>query len=710
MNEAFVNNDVIQAFWDNPTDEEELRNLMISSFTDIIKYFNKMDYTRWINKRNLPDMIRRYVIRYYDREAEASKPGALGLYSDETKDVRIRKHSDKYKNRLFDMKHVTRHETLHFIAHAGSTFHAFIDEGLTELLNKIILANKALEDKETRKNLQNSNFDSYSESVSFAKFLCSIFGKDMIKNFISGVSPEFYERFYSSITPDGKEDMMKTGVFNTVLDNAFSCLYAPILDNQPLTEGERRKNREKFEDTIPLIMNFLQNIIINRVREEANDLAFIKNEGGSLSLDEERVRKCVEAAQGFLGSDSPLYKHYLSKLKPEDLAKRRKDLTKALAEVITSKAIPLSDASLSKEETKRQLFANFTDDISKKEENKALNVSRAIMRICKVANIIYPGENKESELIKQFLEENLPSRITKNADFMGFLTSPTTLQFFKLLSAKNDEAKRKSITTSYIRIRKDLYLEQRDDQASLFAITSKEIMNVPLVEGKNGTFSILDFEGKTYTIENLHKGLGTLRIFEGNKDITPKFKRQFRGEEEFGSEIISEFFLSQTYSKVAENAYVHLGNNSGNQDRRTRLIDFESIIRDVGNFNDVVSEDFSIKTLKALFEQIVQDNFYFTPQAMPEGTNATFEKRKNIAVMVDSMRQLLNFPHEPDSFSLDILQTANESLDDLRWMQVKYEQWKKKKEERKVTLQNVKKNVERIKTQVKYIPKHGEKK
>ena len=708
MNEAFVNDDINQAFWDNPTNEAELRDLMVSSFVDIIKYFNKMDYTRWINKRNLPDMIRNYIIDYYDRDAEKKKPGALGIYSDERKDVRIRKYSDKYRNRVFDMRHVARHETLHYIAHAGNTFHSFIDEGLTELFNKIIEADQASQNSEMKRNLMASKHDSYSESVSFASFLLSIFGKDLAKNFISGVSPEFYSRFYSSITPNGKEDIQKTGVFNTLLDDAFSQLYAPILNNQDVSAEEINKKREKFERSIPLLMTFIQNIIVNRVREESDDLEFIKSENGNLSLDLEKIEKYANASLSFLSSKSPLYKHFLSKLPADELEKRRVALKKALIGVITTKAMPLSDKTLSEEELKRQLFANYTDRIKEKEANRAHNVSKALLQICKVAGIIYPNENREKSLIEQYLKENLPSYITNDADFMNFITGQESINLFKLLSKKKEDAKANYASTSYIRVRENFYIEKKDDQASLFVVTKNGIENIPLIEGKDGSFSILDYNGHTYTIENLHRGLEEFRIYEGNNDITPRYKREFNGEEELCSNIISDFYMSRVYSKIAENAYIRLGNNSGNEARKNRIIDFEAIIQDLGYFNDIVSEDFSTKTLSSIYTQIIKDNFYFTQDALEEGRNASFERKRSLALLVDSTHRILNFPNEPDDYSVDIIQTANETLDDYRWKQIRYEQYKKMKDESKVTLRSVRDICNKIKARKDYVPRHGE--
>ena len=116
-------------------------------------------------------------------------------------------------------KHTLVHETLHFLTDdrfSGKAFPTFIDEGLTEYLNrefeKLNTGNKEVK-------------YSYPQNVDFVEFLHGVIGDSLIKAYLTGTSQEFAEEFSTYVTKDGSASIKALEVLYNTLNEVHSVKY-----------------------------------------------------------------------------------------------------------------------------------------------------------------------------------------------------------------------------------------------------------------------------------------------------------------------------------------------------------------------------------------------------------------------------------------------------------------------------------------------------
>ena len=700
-----MDEEIKQAYIDNPTDDAELRQLMVNSFRGIIDFCDEMNYARWLNKRNLPEKIRNYVIRYYNSEDEKRRPGALGFYDRETKQILIRKHSNKFKNRIMHLKYIARHETLHSVSHANKMFDKFIDEGLTEYLNHAIMEYEIQKNPSIRKETLDEKLGSYIEAVSFVSFLYSVFGNALIKNYIQGLSPEFENYALSFLSEDGERDFKSTSDFRTALDIAYTHLYGNQLTGAKISEREKDALERKYRtEALPRLLYLSKNIIINKIREASNNLDFIQNNNNALSFNNEKKESLIDSISALFSTKSALYKNMFGSIDERNLELLRKDAVKRALEIIEPQERLLNDSSLSQSAKKEKLYEMFYKTINKTEANGSINLSRALLKLCKITNTLYKEEGKEKAAIDKFLKSYLPQKANNKA-LCDFILSDTIVNMLRDLSKRVNESSRLASDSSFVKIRKDLYIEHRDNKDYMFKLTPKGIISAPLIEGRNNTHTLLDFDGKTYNIENLHSSLDKLKIFEGRNDITPSEKVELDSEEDLVCQVFSDKYLGIIEDKLHSNVYVNASTNPKLLKRKHRVIDFDSLIEDLEIFHKISSQEFFNEKLTHYLNTIIKENFYFTAEALGKSDTG---KNQILLSMRDSINKILDANCTLDSriSHTSNLETQNALLENNRLQQYNYEEREKRETSSWGGLKGIKAAVTNFRSQQDYNPKH----
>ena len=253
------------AFDENQGIAERFRNIMHDTFDILYSSLGSKNLLRWINERNISNRIKEIAVEEFTKEDLKKKPNTLGYYTLGTNRIRLRDKNNK---------HTLVHETLHFLTDdrfSGKAFPTFIDEGLTEYLNrefeKLNTGNKEVK-------------YSYPQNVDFIEFLHGVIGDSLIKAYLTGTSQEFAEEFSTYVTKDGSASIKALEVLYNTLNEVHSVKY-----DDSIVKSENFKERKKYviENDYPKIREFAGNIVANAIRKKAHDLEYYKD--GKLDVD-----------------------------------------------------------------------------------------------------------------------------------------------------------------------------------------------------------------------------------------------------------------------------------------------------------------------------------------------------------------------------------------------------------------------------------------
>lgn len=254
-----------RALDENQKIDEKFRNLMHDTFDGLYSAMGKKNFLRWINTRKISDRIKELVVEEFTKEDFEKHANWTGYYTSGTNRERLREG--------FVNQNVASHETLHFFTDwyfTGETFPIFINEGLTEYLNREF----------EKLNVGNENVRyTYSRNVDFVGFLHNIIGDSLIKAYLTGSSKAFSEEFSTYITEDGTINTMALDRFYNSLNQVHDVLYP---HNNPKTIEEQEKSEANKKDVIenqyPVLRKIIGNIVSNAIRKKAHDLEYYEGE------------------------------------------------------------------------------------------------------------------------------------------------------------------------------------------------------------------------------------------------------------------------------------------------------------------------------------------------------------------------------------------------------------------------------------------------
>ncbi len=302
------------------------------------------------------------------------------------------------------------------------------------------------------------------------------------------------------------------------------------------------------------------------------------------------------------------------------------------------------------------------------------------------------------------MKSYLPPK-ANNKVLCDFILSDTIVNMLRDLSERVNDSSRLASDSSFVKIRKDLYIEHRDNKDYMFKLTPKGIISAPLIEGKNHTHTLLDFDGNTYNIENLHSSLDKLKIFEGRNDITPSEKVELDSEEDLVCQVFSNRYLEIIEDKLNSNVYVNASSNPKLLSKRHRVIDFDSLIEDLEIFHKISSERFFNEKLTHYLNTIIKENFYFTAEALGKSDTG---KNQILLSMRDSINKILDANCTLDSriSYTSNLEAQNDLLENNRLQQYNYEEREKRETSSWGGLKGIKAAVTNFRSQQDYNPKH----
>ena len=247
--------------------DEKIKTLILETFQEKFSYMDKMDYLRWINKRNLSERITKLTVELMTEEEKKEYPLWAGFYSHGTDTVKMQ--------REYTDKHISDHELNHFLNDGVAHFPRFINEGITEFL--------------TQNTVQNAPYVSYKENVNFIEFLYSIFGDEVIKCYLTGVTSEFLNKFNSYLKMNDKEDLKD---FYDVIEEIHTFMHTFTEEQQK--EERYKKLEEKMQrETYPKYKKYLENLAMNSVKEDFLNFKFYKDNKIDFKLLTDRISERI---------------------------------------------------------------------------------------------------------------------------------------------------------------------------------------------------------------------------------------------------------------------------------------------------------------------------------------------------------------------------------------------------------------------------------
>ena len=238
--------------------DSDLRRIIVEVFEQKFAYMSKMSFLRWINSRQLSERIQKLTVEMMTEEDKKEHSNWSGYYIDDGVHLRDKQINEKTLD----------HELNHFLNDNTKQFPRYINEGLTEFLTQ-----------ETFKSAgKQTKYVSYSTNVDMVKFLYSIFGDELIKCYLVGVSDEFstkLERFLTTTKEDSLQD------FYSVLEE-LHWYYHPINEEDRIKQESKKERVEtKLE---PKRTHYLENILLNSIINDMLDFKFYKDSKIDITL------------------------------------------------------------------------------------------------------------------------------------------------------------------------------------------------------------------------------------------------------------------------------------------------------------------------------------------------------------------------------------------------------------------------------------------
>ena len=267
-----------EALAENGIEDKEIRTLLKNSLEGIFKYFNREKFMRWINHSLISDRVKTLIIEEFNSQERSEIPDTLGLYSRKQNTIKLNSFEPitikgfKTKSGNYtSMDTVLTHELLHFISASNKHFSTFIDEGLTELLTIRTKENEAC---------------TYHKNVAFALILEHVFGDELFKNYLLGVTPEFESKLSSYISNDGKPSEEELKIFRKVLDGIHMAMYSDYeFDNSLL---------KKISDVFQY--KFIPQLLLRATENKARSMGFYM-------IDEDKIPDHIKKKVNRYGKD-----------------------------------------------------------------------------------------------------------------------------------------------------------------------------------------------------------------------------------------------------------------------------------------------------------------------------------------------------------------------------------------------------------------------
>ncbi len=233
--------------------DEHLKQIITEVFEQKFSYMSKMDYYRWLNSRKLAERIKKLTVELMTQEEKDLHPTWAGYYTNGTDCVKLEDSSIVPKT--------LDHELNHFINDYTNQFPRFINEGITEFLTQESFKSAG----------KTTPYVAYQINVNTIAFLYSIFGDELIKCYLSGVSPEFEAKLSKYLKASDQDSLSD---FYDVLEELHAYYYPNTEEERKIQETKKEKIREK---TLPKRDKYLENILTNSIINDVLDFKFYKD-------------------------------------------------------------------------------------------------------------------------------------------------------------------------------------------------------------------------------------------------------------------------------------------------------------------------------------------------------------------------------------------------------------------------------------------------
>lgn len=482
-----------RALDENQKIDERFRNLMHGTFDGLYSAMGKKNFLRWINTRKISDRIKELVVEEFTREDLEKNPQWAGYYTPGTNRERLKAGAIN--------QNVASHETLHFFTDGhfiGETFPTFINEGLTEYLNREF----------EKLNTSNENVRyTYSKNVDFVEFLHNIMGDSLIKAYLTGSSKAFSKEFSTYITEDGTINTVALDRFYDSLNRVHDVLYP---NSNPKSNEEQKKSeaskRDVIENHYPEIRKSVGYIVSNAIRKKAHDLEYYKD--GKLNIEDaiSDINELTERTMDLLGKNETFGISRFSV--KEKLELNESILKNTLTAVLQESHIP-------------------NDKIKDIIDNSIMNGSITVQR--NVTSMRYPSVNREAllsaintlsgeNLVKDLLDKRLGNREAyidnKQFNITSFLMDaslildkmniePNVRTLFldsAILRYLPQDVNRdlvKTMVDKHSKLYVALYQKQQDNKRNVVDSKFVKISDTKFIEKRDNKIFFLDYDEKT---------------------------------------------------------------------------------------------------------------------------------------------------------------------------------------------------------------------
>lgn len=495
-----VISNIMKELESNPNIQEEIRNCIIETFSDILKFLGDRNFKRWLLQSHLSSVARKTIYKVSTEENDEflkKNPKTLGYHEhdEEKRKIVLRKGTG-------DNKYVVSHENFHALANGLGGFDIFIGEGITEILSKILYDKKTV---------------SYSRNVDIVSLLYDMYSDTIFRDYFLQKGDTFFDNLMQEASNNGKnyDVLVKMYENKEKMIECFTIYHNKMYnkDNQAAIEDARTPNQLFETGRNALIDNY-----VIYLKYRIQDFQYIKD--GKVDFDKFLLDiSTVFIKAERIGAPSSLLNPYL------------KDLTSELIE----NSHLLVDCT--NEEEKKQLKLIIMKDISEvflniqHAYNKSLDIKKYSHIDQEVEPYISLNKNQSTKMANTFLtsksflqatdlleilnrinsvakatnmdEEQLSSifkiiGIDLYGDYNTFLQ---IAQNYEIATAELEKLKRNYDQTfsrvQYVHISSPIfeneltYIEKKDNTFSILSINEKtgELTKLPLQEGISETIS-----------------------------------------------------------------------------------------------------------------------------------------------------------------------------------------------------------------------------
>lgn len=642
--------------------DEKFRNLMHDTFYGLYSAMGKKNFLRWINTRKISDRIKELVVEEFTKEDLEKYANWSGYYTHGTNRERLR---EGYVN-----QNIASHETLHFFTDwyfTGETFPTFINEGLTEYLNREF----------EKLNAENENVRyTYSQNVDFVEFLHNIIGDSLIKAYLTGSSKAFSEEFSTYITEDGTINTIALDRFYNSLNRVHDVLHP---NNNPKTIEEREKSEANKKDVIennyPALRKIIGNIVSNAIRKKAHDLEYYEdgnfNIGNAINDINELTKKTVE----LLGKNGTFgLSRFSSK---ENLELYESILKNALTAVLQESHLPndkiegmLNNAIMNgvitvqenarytryptvNRETLLDAINNLSgkspikDLIDKRLGNKEVYVNNKQFNITSFlmeASLVLDKMHVEPELRQVFLDSAILRYLPQdvNRDLVKTMIDKHS-KLYVALYQKQQDNKRNVVDSKFVKISDTKFIEKRDNKILFLnydektgVFSEQEMMSDYADNQMRFSKEIIDKFGGTVKrmtyIDRNTKGRSTPYSVLFNEDfstvtVNGKSYDVISSPEKLGDCFLIDEAMKPVLDGINNNRYVSILNDGEEPlkdasytwivpDTRSRVINYSLFLEELRNNVASIPKELRKDIEKAAISSLISRTYLIRPENM----------------------------------------------------------------------------------------------